>query len=425
MNYVLKIKQYINQHFAIPAHIDDRFHRWYGLSFLLYPAAFVLHFLFILLFWTVGERELAYFNIGSCILFIVVLHLTYRGWLYLGVFLANIEVVAHAIFATLMMGWSTGFHYLILVTPAAIFLAPKGKEWIKYFISTMNMLAYLSVYYLSHQAAKVPYEIQAINIANIVSLFFLLALIGLGYSVGAAQAEKTIHLAHEKSKKLLHNILPKNIANKLKDNNKTIAESYDEATVMFIDLVGFTRMFKKHSAQMLVGLLNEIFSIIDDLVVKYRLEKIKTIGDAYMIAAGVPVARPDHADAMCSLALELVDVLNIYNIENNLNIEFRIGINSGPVVAGVIGKNKFIFDLWGDSVNIASRMESHGTPGRIQVGPCTYEKLKNHFHFEKRGFVGVKGIGEVETYYLVGKIGQHSTEDTVELELLSLSKTAP
>ena len=153
----------------------------------------------------------------------------------------------------------------------------------------------------------------------------------------------------------------------------------------------------------MVGILDRLFGHFDDLAERHRLEKIKTIGDAYMVAAGVPDPRPDHARALALLALEMVDGVRPGGAVGDLGLELRIGINSGPVVAGVIGRKRFLYDLWGDAVNTASRMESQGTPGRIQVTQATYELLRDEFVCEPRGTVSVKGKGDMETWYLVGR----------------------
>ncbi|HNN81168.1 MAG TPA: adenylate/guanylate cyclase domain-containing protein, partial [Leptospiraceae bacterium] len=150
---------------------------------------------------------------------------------------------------------------------------------------------------------------------------------------------------------------------------------------------------------------NEIFSRFDDLAEKYKLEKIKTIGDAYMVVGGLPEPDEDHAKKVASFALEMLEIINDYRKEKNIPIEVRIGINSGAAVAGVIGKKKFIYDLWGDSVNTASRMESHGVPGHIQVSESTYRHLKDLFQFKDRGVLEVKGLGAVQSYLLTAKIG--------------------
>ncbi|OUD16330.1 adenylate/guanylate cyclase domain-containing response regulator [Thioflexithrix psekupsensis] len=206
----------------------------------------------------------------------------------------------------------------------------------------------------------------------------------------------------EKSEKLLLNILPKPIADRLKSGEHTIADSFPEVTVMFSDLVKFTELSAGISPTQLVEKLNEIFLAFDLLADKHGLEKIKTIGDSYMLVGGLPTPRADHAQAVAAMALDMFTAIEELNHKNRSNFKIRVGIHTGPVVAGVIGKNKFNYDLWGDAVNIASRMESHGIPGQIQISESTYQRVKNHFILEKRGIIEVKGKGEMVTYLLLG-----------------------
>ncbi len=214
----------------------------------------------------------------------------------------------------------------------------------------------------------------------------------------------------EKTEQLLLNILPKAIIEQLKQDRSAIASSTDEVSILFADIVGFTSISAKIPPIKLVSLLNQIFSRFDELAERYGLEKIKTIGDAYMVVGGVPLPKADHAEAIANLALEMQAVMDKLKADNILaeiikdeHFQIRIGINTGAVVAGVIGTKKFIYDLWGDAVNIASRMESSGKPGRIQVTEATYERLKYLYQFEPRGLIPVKGRGKMKTYWLVGK----------------------
>ncbi|MGB3694689.1 MAG: adenylate/guanylate cyclase domain-containing protein [Spirulinaceae cyanobacterium] len=216
-------------------------------------------------------------------------------------------------------------------------------------------------------------------------------------------AQENLLLAQQRSDKLLLNILPSSIAERLKQNQDNIADRFDSATVLFADLVDFTPLSSQVSALELVNLLNQIFSSFDKLTEKYGLEKIKTIGDAYMVAGGLPIPKESHVEAIADLALDIQKFVDCFSSEQGEKFQIRIGINTGPVVAGVIGTKKFIYDLWGDTVNIASRMESQGISGRIQVTAATYECLKHKYKFESRGTVAIKGKGEMVTYWLMGK----------------------
>jgi len=223
--------------------------------------------------------------------------------------------------------------------------------------------------------------------------------------------ERTAELRQEKerSEQLLLNILPKAIADQLKKDQKAIASAIEEVTILFADIVGFTPLSARIPPIELVSLLNEVFSIFDQLADKYKLEKIKTIGDAYMVVGGLPLPQANHAEAIADMALEMQAEMNRFQTTSTLgidgleNFQIRIGINTGSVVAGVIGIKKFIYDLWGDAVNIASRMESSGSPGCIQVTEATYERLKDEYYLEKRGLVEIKGKGKMNTYWLLKK----------------------
>lgn len=203
-----------------------------------------------------------------------------------------------------------------------------------------------------------------------------------------------------KSDRLLLNVLPKAIADRLKAGERTIVDSFIDATVVFADIAGFTQIAGRQSPQRTAQLLNEIFSNFDTIADQFKLEKIKTIGDAYMVVAGVPVVREDHAAACAAAAFEMLESMRAFNRRHNLNWAIRVGMNSGPVVAGIIGTRKFSYDLWGDTVNIASRMESHGQPGRIQVSESTRKLLKDAYEYEPQGTIAIKNAGDMPTYFL-------------------------
>lgn len=217
------------------------------------------------------------------------------------------------------------------------------------------------------------------------------------------QAEAKIRTEQEQSEKLLLNILPQPIAEQLKAGKRTIAEGFTEVTILFADLVNFTTLSEQLSAQEVVTLLNQIFSAFDELTEKYSLEKIKTIGDAYMVVGGIPLPCENHAEAIANMALDMQQIMREFNQQQQTQLSLRIGINTGAVVAGVIGTKKFIYDLWGDAVNIASRMESHGVPKYIQVTEATYSHLQYHYHLQQRGEIEVKGKGKMTTYWLLNK----------------------
>ncbi|HVT11489.1 MAG TPA: adenylate/guanylate cyclase domain-containing protein [Fimbriimonadaceae bacterium] len=209
------------------------------------------------------------------------------------------------------------------------------------------------------------------------------------------------HLLEEERRKsddLLLNVLPEEIARRLKARPGVLAERHDDASVLFADIVDFTPFASSRDADEVVGFLDEVFTRFDDLVQRRGLEKIKTVGDAYMVAGGVIDSRPDHLESMADLALEFQEAAR------RSGVQMRIGIHCGPLVAGVIGRRKFLYDLWGETVNTASRMESHGLPDRIQVTRAIADRLADKFHCEHRGEVEVKGVGRIETCFVVGAL---------------------
>ena len=206
-----------------------------------------------------------------------------------------------------------------------------------------------------------------------------------------------------RSESLLLNILPRAIADRLKRNPGVIADRFETGTVLFSDIVGFTELSAKLAPDELVRRLDAVFTRFDEIADELRLEKIKTIGDAYMVAGGLPMPRDDHAEAVCEMALRMRDALTDLEKDIGGRLDVRIGVHTGAMVAGVIGKKKFIYDVWGDTVNTASRMESHGAPGKIQVSEATYEQTSTLFEFEPRGEITVKGKGTMKTWFLVGR----------------------
>jgi adenylate cyclase len=244
----------------------------------------------------------------------------------------------------------------------------------------------------------------ALNIAVGGTIVFTLLAV---FASQRRDALAALRQEQAKAENLLLNILPRSIADKLKAETQPIADQFESASILFADVVDFTPLSSRLDAREVVGLLDRLFTSFDELVDRYDVEKIKTIGDCYMVAAGVPTQRPDHADALAGLALEMRECAKSCLPDGDgRDLRLRIGISSGPVVAGVIGRRRFLYDLWGDTVNMASRMESHGTPDEIQITRSTRELLDDHFVTEPIGLVDVKGKGDVETWRLVGPRGR-------------------
>ena len=256
---------------------------------------------------------------------------------------------------------------------------------------------------VSRNPAPIPVAVQTtffvLNICGVALTAYLL----LQYAVRARDA------ALASSEGLLLNILPKAIADRLKRKEGRIAEAHEDVTVLFADVVDFTPFVERTEPARVVAVLDEIFSAFDGLAERHGLEKIKTIGDAYMVVAGLPAPRADHVEAMAEMALDMQTELPRLCGPLGLDLAIRIGMDTGPVIAGVIGRHKFIYDLWGDTVNTASRMESSGLPGRIQVTAATYERLCDRYVFEERGEIEVKGKGRLKAYLLVGRRAERAS----------------
>ncbi len=286
------------------------------------------------------------------------------------------------------------------------------------------LLAYLALLILSGQLQTFARPANNLSPAVIILFFVLnigvvstIVFVLLGYFI-SQQTSLLLRLRQEqaKTRQLLLNVLPAEIADKLKENDSgvqtTHAQRFESISILFADVVGFTSLSVRLSPEAMVDLLNDVYSYFDSLVVAHNVEKIRTIGDNYMVVAGARRPRSDHAAVIAALALAMQGFVGQNPMYRELGLSFRIGINSGAAVGAVIGKTKFHYDVWGDAVNIASRMESHGLPGRIQIGRSTYVLIKDAFACEPRGLVEVKGKGEMETWFLTGPM----SGDFVEIE---------
>jgi len=247
--------------------------------------------------------------------------------------------------------------------------------------------------------------LQGLFAGSTLGVVMLITLPSFIYRRLALDAEAQLGEANARNEELLHNILPEPIAERLRTESLDVVADRHDATVVFADIAGFSRFASHRRPETVVKLLNEVFSRFDDLCDRHGVEKIKTIGDGYMAAAGLPEPDPQHAQKAANLALAMVEALKRYNAERGDDVEMRIGLHSGPLVAGVIGKRKFTYDLWGDTVNVASRLEATGERSRIQVSANTRALLKDGYRFEPRGEVDLRGIGAQTTYYLTSPAG--------------------
>jgi guanylate cyclase len=291
-----------------------------------------------------------------------------------------------------------------LIVPILALLSSKPRDGVPWFATFIGMVA------ISGFADPILYPDQTTLGRSLSQFAFslitvaLIVYLVLVYFVRHKnRAYDLLGIEQEKSERLLLNILPEEVAETLKSGKTTIAERYESTSVLFADIVDFTPMSAEMAPEDMVNLLNEVFSDFDDLVGKFDLEKMATIGDCYMVVSGAPRRRLDHARAVADLALEMREYIEKRPAHNGRSIDFRIGINSGPIIAGVIGQQKFQYDVWGDVVNTASRMESSGLPGKIQIAKGAYHLLKDDFECELRGKIEIKGKGVLETWFLTGR----------------------
>ncbi len=360
----------------------------------------------VLYFWF-GEYTAASIPLGYAIvssLSVVLFHVTHRFRLFLFtqllliLFLPFLLMIALGGFikSSAVILWS-----LLSPLGAMLFGEPRqGLRWLGAYLALAVISGYFEFYPLVTSSLSAT-TITVFFILNI-GMVSAIAIFLLGYFVGEKNRFVTLLRGEQaKSENLLLNVLPREIAAILKNESRTIADHYTEASILFADMVGFTPLSARLAPVEVVELLNEAFTYFDSLLDKYNVEKIRTIGDSYMVASGVPRRRADHAQALVHMALEMRDFVNTHTFQNGQKVSFRIGINSGPVIGGVIGKRKFVYDVWGDPVNVASRMESYGMGGTIQITRATYELIKDEFICEPRGTLDIKGKGEMEVWLVI------------------------
>jgi class 3 adenylate cyclase len=326
----------------------------------------------------------------ACGLTIAALALARRRWplavllasaATLQLYVANYTSIYRAIplSVALATAWAAGHRRWSLLVAAWFVIAP-----LAYALSPLS------------QDTRTPLTLLGDAMSNAAMFAAVLVL-------GEAVRSRALALEQERSERLLLNVLPAPIAARLKAGEAVIADAFPEVTVLFADLVDFTRRSRQVGPAQVVAALNELFSAFDRLAQRHGLEKIKTIGDAYMVAGGLPNPQPDHAEAIAELALAMRAEVTRRADPSGQPLAVRIGIDTGPVEAGVIGTAKFSYDLWGDTVNTASRMESHGIAGCIQVTERTYQRLRDGYRFQRRGPISVRGMGELVTWFLVGR----------------------
>jgi len=383
--------------------------------------ASVASMLWLVIYWSLGPQLSSNLPFAFQILLATNLAI-YLRWGNFDFF--RISQLALFLFFPFVVQWSIGN----FITASGItiwgMLAPIGailffgsREAFAWFIAYLFMLL-MSGFFDYHLASaeiqtksQIPIKTAviffALNFAAVSTIVFLLLRFATIEKQKAQarlnEAHRLLQIEQERSERLLLNILPGQVAERLKNSNQTIADGFADVTVMFADIVNFTHVAEGMAPTQVFAMLNRIFSSFDELAEKYGLEKIKTIGDAYMVAGGLNDGETDYSDAIADMALAMREILRNDFTVNDAHLEVRIGIGTGPVVAGVVGKKKFIYDLWGDTVNIASRITSEGVPGMIQVDATTYRRLKDRFDFHEPQTIYLKGKGETEVHRIIGR----------------------
>jgi guanylate cyclase len=380
---------------------DERFRKrlLVGVALVILPVAI----LWGSLYWFVGEHEVALtpwgYAAGSAASLVVFART--RNFAFLRTAQQLLILVAPAL-GTVMLGGldesSSVILWSLFAPLGAVAFDRPGRAWPWFaaFVATIFLAVVFSEVVRPDGADLPEGFVLTFDILNIV----VVSLVGILLLVTFARGRE---VAQARVETLLLNVLPADVAQRLQADPNSIADHFDDVSILFADVVDFTPLSSRLDAREVVGLLDRLFTTFDELVDRYEVEKIKTIGDCYMVAAGVPTERPDHAHALAGLALEMRECAKRFLADRDGHgLRLRIGISSGPVVAGVIGRRRFVYDLWGDTVNMASRMESHGAPDFIQITRSTWELLRDDFAAEPLGLVDVKGKGAIETWRLVG-----------------------
>ena len=361
-----------------------------------------------LIFLAASEFEIAVIAAAGVAGFGICLVAHLRGHYRAPPYFAMLIVLVEGFLGSYYFGAASGFQHYILGAIIYPWLAPFIGRPLKLTYTALGTLAFAGLWVLGilHGPAHPlgwPWSsvLAAVNAVGIAGM--LIALV-VTYEIAVDRAEREAQRANAELEALLLNILPRKVAEQLKRDPHAIAELHGEVTIVFADIVDFTPLSLRLHPLELVRLLNDIFSAFDELAARYGVEKIKTIGDAYMAVCGLPDPRADHAQVIADLALDMLTVAQRFTDDTGTPMTICVGISSGTVVAGVIGKSKFVYDLWGDPVNTAGRMESYSLPGRIQVSEATQRLLEKSHRLDYRGEIDIKGKGKARTWFLSGRL---------------------
>ena len=356
-------------------------------------------------------------NLGSAAVFVMIPRLCGMGELVAPIVFFVVSYLTITVLCV-YLGTGTGLQFYFVVA-AAIVLLVLGPDHIV-LASTLAAIGAATVilleYYVPNDTGTQPPWAFKISFALTVVTAWILVVATIWFALREIRrARDAMEAEYERSELLLANILPATIAERLKDPSRNIiADKYDDASILFADIAGYTKRASDTTPSDLVRFLDRLYTDLDLLVDRHGLEKVKTSGDSYMVVSGVPEPRADHIEALACLALDMADAVADLKDPNGRAVPLRIGLAAGPVVAGVVGARKFFYDVWGDAVNVASRMETTDVEGRIQVPKDVYERLNHAFLLEERGEVDIKGKGIMQTWYLVGRRDDHAVRSAVE-----------
>lgn len=391
---------------SAPDHVPADMVRYHVYWKVFYVLTAFGHLTVQFFFYLGGVDFMVAFNVFSVAVFITAFMLLRAGYYRVAFWGALIELVLHGIVATLCVGPEYGFLNYTFLVCVLVFIQPFYSWPVSTSMAALTLASAVAVtaYMFSNQPIyELPPGLAPFVVMQAVALWPIFVLIMvLPFIWASERAEAELSAAYGESERLLLNILPKPVAARLKAAPGLIADDRDKVAILFADVVGFTDLSARVPPTEIITLLNSVFNVIDGLVEKHGVEKIKTIGDAYLAVAGLPDPIDDPETTICRLALDINKAIAPITLPDSTHpVQIRIGLHSGRVVAGVIGQKKFAYDLWGDAVNFAARMESTGEPGRIQVTREFADIVGDKFVFEPRGTIAVKGKGEVETCFLV------------------------
>lgn len=398
------MKRILKYFHETPQHIPLEELRYYKLIRVVLGLAGLAHFFFSFLFFTLGVKEMFYIQFLSLSIFAFAFYLNERRHYFTSITIGICEVIGHQIIAVALIGSDSGFQYSLLLSAMVPFLLPPGKMVIKSIILLSSLIGFLVIIFIIGENTPI-YTLGTevtfwLEFTNILVIFLFFGIWGMYFTNAMKDTEDKLNVEREKSDSLLNNILPKHIANELKATGKAEPRRFEKVTILLTDFKGFTQLVASIPADTLVRELNDIYSQFDDIMAEEGVEKIQTIGDAYLAICGILDKDSDHAYKCVKAAKRMLEFLEIRNTQNKIQWIMRVGIHSGPIVAGVVGKRKFAYNLFGDTINTASRFETTSEPGKVNISFSTYEEIKDRVSCEYRGKVQAKGKGELDMYFV-------------------------